>query len=77
MHPLVYPLGCILEPLLDGGGEAYALFHVLVLQEFEDDVAFCRVRVESRVSLFIVAFNQDNGVLLFGHFQIVFGSVQP
>ena len=77
VYPFVNALGRILELALDEGGEVHALFHVLVLQELEDDVAFRRVRVETCISLLVVTLDEDNGVFLLRHFQVVVRTVEP
>ena len=75
MYPLVLP-AVVPELALYQLGQADTLGHVLVLQEFEDDVAFGRVRVESGVLLLVVIFNQNHRVFLLGDFQVLLCTVQ-
>ena len=75
MHPFVRAVG-IPETLLDRGGEADTLCHVLVLQKLEDDVAFRGVRVESGIPLLVVVFDEDYRILFLGHFQVLLRAVQ-
>ena len=62
---------CILDVTsLDAACQIYALFHVLVLHEFKDDVAFGLIGVEVRVTLLVILFIENYGVLTFGYIQI-------
>ena len=71
MYTFIYTLGGRLELSLYKCSQLNAVLHVLVLEEFEDDIALRRIRIKSGVTLLIVVFNLDYGIFFFGYFQVV------
>ena len=76
MHALVGSVGCAAHVCLQHLGKLYASCQVLVLDEFEHDVALGRVGVESHVVLLVVFLEQDYGVLTFCHLKVFLFSVR-
>ena len=76
MHALVGAVGCAAHVRLQHLGKLYASCQVLVLDEFEHDVALGRVGIESHVVLLIVFLKQDYGVLAFCHLKVFLFSVR-
>ena len=72
MHALVGSVGCAAHVCLQHLCKLYASCQVLVLDEFEHDVALGRVGVESYVVLLVVFLEQYYGVLAFCHLQILY-----
>ena len=74
MHAFVRPSAGCPELFLDLFGKVHALSHVFVLHQFENDVTFRRLRVESLITFLVVVLHQDYGIFPFGHFQIFIGA---
>ena len=74
MYAFVLASGVADVLLLDGPRQLDALLHVLVLQEFENDVALRLVGVETGVCLLVILFVDDDRVLALGHFKVGFGA---
>ena len=72
---LVHPTADRAHLALYEFGQIHAIGHVLVLHEFEHDVAFGRIRVESGIPLLVVFLDKDHRVLAFGHIEVVVGPV--
>ena len=64
------------ELTLDGLCQPDTLLHVLVLYELKHDVALCRIGVEARIALFVIAFNEDDRVLFLGNGKVFLCPVQ-
>ena len=56
-HSPVIPARPRAELLLDALRQADALLHILILYEFEHDIAFCRIGIEACIALLVIAFD--------------------
>ena len=65
------PTGALLHEL----GQLHAVGHIMVLHEFEHDIAFSRVGVEALIALLVVFLYQDDRVLALGDIQVVGSAV--
>ena len=71
MHAFVLSSGERASLMLNHLRQFHAVRHIVVLHQFEHDIAFRRFRIKPGITLFVVVLHQDNRVFPFCHIQIV------
>ena len=71
VHTFVLPSGERTSLMLNHFSQFHTVRHIVVLHQFEHDIAFGRFRVKSGIALFVVVLHQDDRVFPFCHIQII------